>query len=237
MRTSAEDSEIARASDGAAGAGLAGAGMNPHMAQLAAQTPGAFQQAAAGDDAAPQAGADGDAQHVGAAPGGADPGFTQNHAVGIVGHRHRQAQVCLQRRPDGCAGPAGQAAAGARHNALAAVNLTGGRNTHARRLLTVGPAVCQHPGGGFPHRIQNGGPVAVKADAGFGPPQHLAVPGHQAQFDGGAADVDSKIGFHGYLKSLMAAVKRAVISAGRVMAPPTTRAKAPASSALRACSG
>src|SRR5699024_9142257 len=52
----------------AAGAGDAVQRVGPHMAQLAAQAPGAFQQAAAGQHAAAQPGADGHPQHVGAAP-------------------------------------------------------------------------------------------------------------------------------------------------------------------------
>ena len=59
--------------------------------------------------------------------------------------------------------------------------------------------------------------------------------------DAEAPDAAAQLGicllYTSLFMALMAPVKRAVISAGRVMAPPTTSAKAPASSALTACSG
>ena len=64
-----------------------------------------------------------------------------------------------------------------------------------------------------------------------------------ADLHGGTADVNAEIIlFHTVLLfaqnfSEIAFVKRAVISAGRVMAPPTTTAYAPHSMARTACSG
>ena len=213
------------------------------VSQLAAQTPRAFQQTTSGQDAAAHASAQRHADDVRIALCTADPHLAQRHAVGVVGYRDRQAKGLFQFGFNRCADVVGQAAAGARHDALAAVDLTGGRHADARKAFRRDALRGKEGLCSLQHRGQDGGAVAVKAYALLSFRQHRASLVHDAQLDGCAADVDTKIVFHSrhspvlFFAALMAPVKRAVISAGRVMAPPTTSAKAPASSALTACSG
>src|SRR5699024_1112970 len=82
---------------GTAGAGDAVPGVGAVMTHLSAQSPGAFQQAAAGQNAAADAGADGNADHIGTTLGGTDPHFPQAHAVGVVGDG--DGQVIVRRQP------------------------------------------------------------------------------------------------------------------------------------------
>ena len=56
-------------------------------------------------------------------------------------------------------------------------------------------------------------------------------------FSDGSVLVSSFISFFPFSYSAIAETNRAVISAGRVIAPPTTSANAPASNAFFACSG
>ena len=109
--------------------------MGAVVAQLAAQAPGTFQQAAAGQDAAAHAGAQRDTDDVGIALRPADPHFPEGHAVGVVGHRDGQAEVLLQRGLDGAADVVGEIAAGTGHDALAAVDLAGGGYADAGKVL------------------------------------------------------------------------------------------------------
>lgn len=105
------------------------------VAQLTAKAPRALQQTASSQDAAAHAGAQCHADDVRTALCGADPHFTQRHAVGVVGHCDGQAEVLFQRSFDRAADVVGKVTAGTGHDALAAVDLTGGRNADARKTF------------------------------------------------------------------------------------------------------
>ena len=79
--------------------------------------------------------------------------------------------------------------------ARAAVDLAGGGHTHANEG-SGGKALRVPKGfGRFEHRGQDGGLVAVEADALLGFGQHRAGLVHDAQLDGSAADINGKILF------------------------------------------
>ena len=93
----------------------------------------------------------------------------------------------------GAADVVGQAAAGAGHNAPAAVDLARGRDADALQhgwlhLLRLQKALCCGQ-----HGVQNGGQVAVEADALLCPGEDRAPLVHKAQLDRRAADVNGKI--------------------------------------------
>lgn len=73
------------------------------MAQLAAQSPGTFQKAAAGKDAAAHTCAQRYTNDICIAFCCAGPDFAQGHTVGVVCHYDRQMEHLLQRSLDGAA--------------------------------------------------------------------------------------------------------------------------------------
>ena len=78
----------------------------------------------------------------------------------------------------------------------------GGGHAHADEG-SGGKALRVHKGfGRFEHRGQDGGLVAVEADALLGFGQHRAGLVHDAQLDGGAADINGKILFLVHKKRL-----------------------------------
>ena len=169
--------------------------VEPVVAQLTAQTAGTFQQTAPGQDAAADAGAQRHPDDVGVTLCAADPDFAQAHAVGVVRYGHGQAEQRFKFCFDGGADVVGQIAAGADDRSGAAVDLAGGRNAHADKGGR-GEALRFYKGFGcLAHRGQDGRLVAVKADALLGFGQHGTGLIHDAQLDGGAADINGKILF------------------------------------------
>lgn len=88
----------------------------------------------------------------------------------------------------------GQIAAGADDRSGAAVDLAGGRNAHADKGGR-GEVLRFHKGFGRLAPCQDGRLVAVVLDALLGFGQHGTGLIHDAQLDGGAADINGKIRF------------------------------------------
>ena len=195
------------AADGPAGAGHAVQRVQPEMPQLTAKAPRTLKQTAAGQDSPADTRAQRHADNIGVPSGRTGPYLAQQHTVGIVGHRHRQAEGTLQRALYINTDPPREIAAGPRDHAAAAVDLPGGGHADARKLRCVlGQKITDRT----LHRVKNRRLIAVKADTALGAAQHAAGLIDKAQFDRRAADVNAQIdcthSAPAYLWFLMAAV-------------------------------
>ena len=181
--------------------------MQPEMPQLTAKAPRTLKQTAAGQDSPADTRAQRHADNIGVPSGSTGPYLAQQHTVGIVGHRHRQAEGTLQRALYSNADPPREIAAGPRDHAAAAVDLPGGGHTDARKFRCV---LSQKITDRTLHRVKYRRLIAVKADTALGAAQHAAGLIDKAQLDRRAADVNAQIdcthSAPAYLWFLMAAV-------------------------------
>ena len=163
--------------------------------------------------------------------------FAQRGGIHVVFHRNGTSEDFAQRFPDLRPGVTRNVIRRIKDRAVDPVHLTAGR--HADRFKRA--AVLPHKGDDPPK--QRLAPL-LGMRRGLFLVKKLSFAGNNPVLDACSANVKHKSLFHGALHSFpgqtgsySTAVNRRVISSGRVIAPPTTAHHAPASSALRSCSG
>ena len=181
------------------------------------------------DDTASHAGSVGEAEKIRIAHACAGMEFTQSSGVYIIFHCHGDMEFIFYNAPYRHAGITGNIAVGIKNRAIVSVHFSGGADTDG---IKTGISVEELH---YPLH-QMGTALGCLGVPFFHVGQFCSVP--KTCFDGSTANIHCD-NFHKKLLLYfwIAETNLAVISAGLVIAPPTTSAKAPASKAFFACSG
>ena len=162
-------------------------GVHHGVAQFAGGTVGAVDHLAVHHQAAAQAGAQGDDDEVAQALGGPEQHLPHRGGVGVVGHRHGELEVAAHQ-----AGQVGDLVPGQVHRvfdrALGVVGV-GHPDADAHELEVLGQLPLQAEDGVHHPDHQVLGPFPTGGQGGLG--QHVAVPVHEAERRGRAADIDT----------------------------------------------